>query len=149
MKVAKDMHTESQRNKSRWMRTSAAFSFLFLTFLLPEAASALPLFARQVGRNCTYCHTIIPKLNETGRIYKSNGYRFEAEKEWKDVKDMTVLPVSFEAEVEGAYDKTTTSGVKTETSDLKVEELEISGGAALDKTGRVSALVSIAVSQGE
>ncbi|MBI5343736.1 MAG: hypothetical protein HZB83_00085, partial [Deltaproteobacteria bacterium] len=108
-----------------------------------------PLFARQVGRNCTYCHTIIPKLNETGRIYKSNGYRFEAEKEWKDVKDMTVLPVSFEAEVEGAYDKKTASGVKSEASEMKVEELEISGGGALDKTGRVSALVSIAVSQGE
>ena len=60
----------------------------------------MPFFARRIGRDCTYCHTLIPKLNEMGRTFRSNGYRFTAEEEWQDVRDWQTVPVSVEAEVE-------------------------------------------------
>ncbi len=113
--------------------------FLFLA-LLPADAEAMPFFARRIGRDCTYCHTLIPKLNETGRIFRSNGYRFTAEEEWKDVRDWQTIPVSIEAEVEGMYDRLTAGGVTTESSDMKVEEVEIAAGGPMGRSGRVSAL---------
>lgn len=105
------------------------------------------MFSRQIGRDCTYCHTLVPKLNETGRVFRSNGFRFEEEGEWKGIRDYTVLPVSFEAEVEALYNRTTAGGVKTEDSDLKIEEVEVMAGGALGKEGRVSALALVAVEE--
>ncbi|MDP2690061.1 MAG: hypothetical protein Q8P48_08120 [Deltaproteobacteria bacterium] len=100
----------------------------------------MPFFARRIGRDCTYCHTLIPKLNETGRIFRSNGYRFIAEEDWQDVRDWQTIPVSVEVEVEGMYDRLKASGVVTETSDMKVEEVEIAAGGPMGRSGRVSAL---------
>lgn len=120
---------------------------LLVAVLLPSAAEAFPSFARQVGRDCGYCHTAFPKLNDTGRTYLFNGYRFEAEGEWKAVKDLQSMPVSFEVEVEGLYDNIKTAGVRAEASDLKVEEAEVIAGGAFGKGGRVMALFSAAVQQ--
>lgn len=120
---------------------------LVIAVLLPSAAEALPSFARHVGRDCGYCHTAFPKLNDTGRTYLFNGYRFEAEGEWKAVKDLQSLPVSFEVEVEGLYDNIKTAGVRNEASDMKVEEAEVIAGGAFGKEGRVTALFSAAVQQ--
>lgn len=119
---------------------------LVIAVLLPSAADAFPSFARQVGRDCGYCHTAFPKLNDTGRTYLFNGYRFEAEGEWKAVKDQS-MPVSFEVEVEGLYDNIKTAGVRNEASDLKVEEAEVIAGGAFGREGRVTALFSAAVQQ--
>ena len=120
---------------------------LAIAVLLPSAAEAFPSFARHVGRDCGYCHTAFPKLNYTGRTYLFNGYRFEAEGEWKAVKDLQSMPVSFEVEVEGLYDNIKTAGDWAEASDLKVEEAEIIAGGAFGKDGRVTALFSAAVQQ--
>lgn len=120
---------------------------LFIAILLPSAAEAFPSFARQVGRDCGYCHTAFPKLNDTGRTFLFNGYRFEAEGEWKAVKDLQSMPVSFEVEVEGLYDNIKTAGVRAESSDLKVEEAEVIAAGAFGKDGRVTALFSAAVLQ--
>lgn len=128
----------------------AAVSFLSAAlpfFIFSADAYAFPFFSRQVGRDCTYCHSIFPKLNETGRAYRSGGYRFAAEGEWKEVKDWTALPASFEAEIEGAYSRIRSNGVRTESSDLKVEEVELSAGGAMGKSGRISALASVITGQ--
>jgi len=87
-------------------------------------------------------------LNEAGRVYRSNGYRFPAD-DWKDVKDWTNIPVSAEAEVEASYDNLKSGGTGTGASDLKVEELEITAGGAFGKTGRVTALVSVLAAHSE
>lgn len=122
---------------------------LAFTIVLPSAAEAFPHFARQVGRDCGYCHNAFPKLNDTGRTFLYNGYRFEAEGEWKSVKDITTPPVSFEVEVEGIYDSVKTAGVRNEASDLKVEEAEIIAGGAFGKEGLVTAFFSAAVRQAD
>lgn len=113
------------------------FSLLF--FIVPDSALAVPAFSRQIGRDCTFCHKLFPKLNETGRTFRANGYRLAGEGEWKDVKDWTSIPASFEMEVEGIYNKFKTSGARTESSDLKIEEVELIAGGAMGKTGKVSA----------
>ncbi len=123
---------------------AAAAMFMLAFFSAPDS-HAFPFFARQVGRDCTYCHSAFPKLNEKGRAFRSAGYRFEAEGEWKEVKDMTSIPASFEVEVEGAYNRTRSAGVYTESSDMVIEEAELIAGGAFGKSGRVSSLVTIAV----
>jgi hypothetical protein len=124
------------------------FSFAF-SIVVPQEADALPFFARQIGRSCTFCHTQIPKLNETGRVFRANGFRFEDEGEWKRVRDLTTIPVSFEVEVEGKYDRIKSSGLRTESSDMVIEEAEVYAGGAVGKTGRVSTLLAIRVAQTE
>ena len=125
----------------------SALTILLCSFFAASSAEAFPSFARHVGRDCGYCHTAFPKLNDTGRTYLANGYRFEAEGEWKDVKDLQSIPVSFEVEVEWLYDNIRTAGVWAEASDLKVEEAEVIAGGAFGREGRVSALFSVAVEQ--
>lgn len=43
--------------------------------LLPREASAIPVFARKYGFNCTMCHSNMPRLNDFGQRYRANGYR--------------------------------------------------------------------------
>ena len=131
---------------------SAASTVLFFTatvfvaILSASDAGAYPFFSRKVGRDCTFCHTAFPMLNETGRIYRSNGFRFAAD-EWKEVRDWQSVPFSAEAEVEGAYNRVKSGGVATESSDLKIEEAEMIAGGAFGKTGKVTALVSLLTEQ--
>lgn len=127
----------------------SAFFFtavVFAAMLLPSGAEAYPFFSRMVGRDCTFCHTVFPMLNETGRVFRSNGYRLAAD-EWKDVKDWQGVPLSAEVEVEGAYNRVRSNGAWTESSDLKVEEAEIAAGGAFGRTGRVTALLAVVSGQ--
>jgi hypothetical protein len=62
---------------------------------LPQEASAIPVFARKYGFNCTMCHSNFPRLNDFGQRYRSNGYRLMD----RESQDQTVLespaPVAF------------------------------------------------------
>lgn len=109
----------------------------------------MPFFARQIGRSCSFCHTQFPKLKEAGRIFRANGYRFEDEGEWKEVEEYEVLPAAFEVEVEGKYDRTESSGARSTSSDMVIEEVEVMAGGAIGESGRVSALAMLAVAQGD
>ncbi len=124
--------------------TVAGVFFLscILSVIWPSPAMALPFFSRQIGRNCTFCHTLIPKLNEKGRIFRSNGYRFPGEGEWKEVSAMETVPVSLELEAEGMYDRVKNSSWK-ESSNLKLDETDLTAGGAVGRSGRVSALASV------
>lgn len=125
------------------------FFAISLLFLSVEPSLAFPHFSRQIGRDCTYCHSLLPRLNETGRVFKSNGYRFESEGEWRDVKDISSPPVSFEAEGEVSWDQAKTIGTTDRSSDLKIEEAELMAGAAFGKTGLITALAMIAIAEEE
>lgn len=52
---------------------------------LPDSSEAVPSFARQTGYSCNTCHTIPPRLNRFGNLFKLRGYT-----------DGTAIP-SFEA----------------------------------------------------
>jgi hypothetical protein len=123
---------------------------VFACLLVPVESEAMPFFARRISKDCTFCHTFFPKLKETGRVFRSNGYRFAEEAGegvWKDVKDWKNLPVSIEVEVEGVWNSLEKSGVKTKESDVKVEEVELLSGGPLGRSGRVSYLAVAGVEQ--
>ena len=130
------------------LATAAAFLLLVLAVLafLPVDAVAMPFFARRIGRDCTYCHKAIPKLNDTGRVFRSNGYRFVAEEQWQEARDWQTFPIAVEAEVELLYNRLTTGGATTESNDMKVEEVEIAAGGPMGKSGRVSAMALVVFS---
>ncbi|MFB6261476.1 MAG: hypothetical protein ABEJ96_05255 [Thiohalorhabdaceae bacterium] len=48
---------------------------LGLALWLPQAAQAIPAFARQTEMSCTTCHAAVPKLNSFGEDFAANGYR--------------------------------------------------------------------------
>ena len=66
----------------------AALVALVLMFPMLKA-DATPYFARQTGQNCNFCHTGVPRLNDTGLAFKNNGFRFpdSSEAPDKDHKD--------------------------------------------------------------
>ena len=47
--------------------------FILLT---ATKASAIPAFARLYGTSCATCHNPFPKLNDFGRAFKDNGFKF-------------------------------------------------------------------------
>ena len=46
-----------------------------LLLAAPAPAGALPMFARKYGLSCSVCHTSPPRLTETGRKFRSSGFR--------------------------------------------------------------------------
>jgi len=52
---------------------------LFGVVLYTNYAYATPNFAREYSADCTTCHTMIPTLNETGKSFLRNGFRFSKE----------------------------------------------------------------------
>lgn len=131
------------------MRYKILTAIVLVSILLPVAAGAMPMFARRIGRDCSYCHTTFPKLNETGLIYASNGYRFADEGEWPttmaELKE--AVPVALEIELEGVYNKTRKDGVWKKDVDKKIEEIEVMAGGSFGKTGRLSVLALAGISQ--
>ncbi len=57
----------------------------------PEAALAIPLFARQYGVTCEKCHSVIPHLNAFGAAFVAYGYRIPG------VKPGPAFPISVKA----------------------------------------------------
>jgi hypothetical protein len=51
--------------------TLLAGSFAIASF----TAEAVPSFARETGKSCSYCHNAWPQLNKKGRSFKELGYR--------------------------------------------------------------------------
>lgn len=54
---------------------SLACGLILLAALVPGKASAIPVFARKYGFNCTMCHSGYPRLNDFGARFRVNGYR--------------------------------------------------------------------------
>jgi len=50
-------------------------------------ASAIPVFARKYGFNCTMCHSTFPRLNDFGQRYRANGYQLPG----REQDDKTIL----------------------------------------------------------
>jgi hypothetical protein len=73
--------------------------------VVPKTADAIPAFSRQTGKPCSTCHSVIPKLNQTGQNFRTNGFRFPEEKERKAEQDLKHVPGSAEIEVEAEFEK--------------------------------------------
>ena len=60
--------------KSVARRNAMSATALALALILAPNAEATPIFARQTGKTCGFCHRGPPRLNETGVAFKSNGF---------------------------------------------------------------------------
>ena len=69
-----------------------ASSFALASF----TAEAVPSFARETGKNCSYCHNAWPQLNKKGRSFKELGYRLPDRDlmSYKDIAEEGHIPVS-------------------------------------------------------
>jgi hypothetical protein len=63
----------SQQFKFCWTLL-AALMVIVAVAASPQAAHAIPSFARQTGQPCGTCHTDFPALTPYGRLFKLNGY---------------------------------------------------------------------------
>ena len=71
-----------------------------LAIVAPERAGAIPAFSRQTGKPCSTCHSVIPKLNQTGQNFRTSGFRFPEDTEREALQDLKHVPRSAEIEVE-------------------------------------------------
>jgi hypothetical protein len=69
-----------------------ASSFALASF----TAEAVPSFARETGKNCSYCHNAWPQLNTKGRSFKELGYRLPDRElmSYKDIAEEGHIPIS-------------------------------------------------------
>jgi hypothetical protein len=58
------------------MAGSLVLLILGALMLAPKRADANPIYAWRTGEGCWTCHTIAPALNDTGKKFKANGYKF-------------------------------------------------------------------------
>ena len=76
-----------------------------LAAILPPEASAVPVFARKYGFNCTMCHSAIPRLNDFGTRYRTNGYRLPGREDIEKTVMESPPPVAFRTSVAYTYDE--------------------------------------------
>ena len=125
-----------------------------LLLVLPEAANALPGFARQTGESCTSCHTQnMPKLNTHGRHFALSGYTlYDAKNENQSLIEGSevalglpaVLNVS--AVLKARYVKSTQDTNNTEAVGTERGEIQVLEGSGLFFGGRVANNVGSIVS---
>jgi len=63
----------SRRRFGRSVRAVASALLAALLALLPEAAHAIPVFARIYDKPCSACHTVYPQLNPDGELFRAQG----------------------------------------------------------------------------
>jgi hypothetical protein len=71
-------------------------------------ADAMPMFARKLGIGCAYCHTVIPRLNETGYKFRAAGFRLP-ENIGKEEEKTFELGDFFSARIQSRYDTQATN----------------------------------------
>lgn len=136
----------SSRKNPAVLSLSCITAILLLIAFIPVSANAMPFFSRQTGKDCSYCHSVFPKLNEAGLSFRSNGYRI-AGQELKEVKDWSSFPASMEVTAAIDYGRVKSNANDSTVSDIRLEKVQLSAGGAMGTAGRVSALGTMAVEQ--
>jgi len=120
------------------MRLSQVLTFcsicvaLLLGSLLP--ASAIPVFARKYGFNCTMCHSNFPRLNDFGQRYRQNGYQLPGrENEEKTILE-TGAPVA--ARINGGfdYDRFENTSGEENIRQFRITSFDVLSGGLLGKS---------------
>ena len=93
----------------------------------PDAAEAIPAFARKHSIPCTMCHQQFPKLNQFGISFKNRGYRLPDEK-GKFVWEEKVWPI---AAIGRMGWKFTDDHAGTKADEFVFEGLELFSGGTL------------------
>jgi hypothetical protein len=111
---------------------------LLTAAVVPPDTSAVPVFARKYGFNCTMCHSTFPRLNDFGVRYRANGYRLPGRENIEKTVMESPPPVAFRTAVAYAYDefKHTSSEDAAKENTLALDGLDIlSAGLLGNKIG--------------
>ena len=99
--------------------------FILILFVSASASHAVPAFSRKEGVQCAACHSAFPALNQLGRTYKLQGYRFsEQQNPGQEVTDHLMLDSLFPISagiIARPYDKKDSG----ETKNRAIHEVEI------------------------
>ncbi|MCX6646182.1 MAG: hypothetical protein NTY09_07485 [bacterium] len=96
---------------------------LVLVTLLPSKASAIPVFARKYGFECTMCHSTYPRLNDFGQRFRMNGYQLPGMETLE--KDITETSVPVAIRTSAGYNNDNFDS--TQTSNVDVNEFQVNG----------------------
>lgn len=113
-----------------WNHGKIVLIALVLLAYLPQAAEAIPAFARNYGKKCTVCHIQFPKLKDFGIAFKNRGYRMEDE-EGDYVWKTKSIPISVIAGFSYVNSKTDTGGVVTRSGEVVNDGAELFAGGTL------------------
>jgi hypothetical protein len=109
-------------------RTRALTWFLAagVTVVLSWPASAMPMFARKYKLECNVCHTLIPRLNETGFQFRAAGFRMpeeigKADKDAFNVGDYDSVRLQLRYDLS----RTDNAGVRTTKNQLTFHEITL------------------------
>jgi predicted porin len=118
------MEEEMERNPSLKLGTLALTTVLFLASV--GTTSAMPMFSRKYQLECNVCHTVVPRLTETGFQFRAAGYRMPeeigvAEKEAYNLANYDSV------RLQARYDlsKTDNAGVKSTVNKLTFHEITL------------------------
>jgi hypothetical protein len=118
--------------KSRIL-TALLLPVVTAAILWPSTASAIPVFARKYGVNCTMCHSNMPRLNDFGMRYRNNGYRLPS----REDADKTVLespaPVALRTSAGYIGQAFNESYEAPDVSDFRVHGLDLLSGGMLGR----------------
>jgi len=96
-------------------------------------ASAIPVFARKYGFNCTMCHSTFPRLNDFGQRYRANGYQLPG----RERDDKTILespvPLAMRTTFGYTYDSFDNVAGADDVSLFRVEGLDLLSGGLLGR----------------
>jgi hypothetical protein len=95
-----------------------------LAALTYGTAFNMPMFARKLGTDCSTCHTVVPKLNQTGMNYRAAGFRMPDEIGTED-KEVDNISTQTSTRLQTRYDaaRTDNAGVKSDKSQLTFHEV--------------------------
>ena len=111
----------ARRETEHDMRRTLMLAALFVSAggLFTEA-SAMPMFARKLDVGCAYCHTTIPRLNETGYKFRAAGFRSPEDIGKDEVKNLFASPLTIRTY---AFSTSKKSSGDTDSSDSEPKYL--------------------------
>ena len=89
----------------RRKRIAVAAAVGLFIVLAASQVTSMPMFARKYDMNCQSCHSVIPKLNETGMMFRASGWRPSADIGTED-KGNNEMANIMSARIQGRYDLT-------------------------------------------
>jgi len=89
---------------------------VLLPLIFPDAAEAIPAFARKYDMSCTSCHTKPPRLNAFGEAFHMAGYQIPQTKEGELRKKRQIGRIHSEKEFMNIFALRTTGNVKERPS---------------------------------
>jgi hypothetical protein len=92
----------------RFSVTAAAMLLVGMTFGASRV-DAMPMFARKYGVECGYCHTTIPRLNETGFKFRAAGFRLPETLGKPQPEKKFELGDNFSARIQSRFDSQATN----------------------------------------